>query len=337
MSSSVTLSTDTKKCSNLKEICIQDYRLPNGQKKDFYLTYQVFGQPLHEAPIILVNHALTGNSEVAGKNGWWKNLVGENQIVDTKKYTIICFDIPGNGYNKREDHLITDYQSLTTQVVGDLFWKGLEHLDIRNLHAVLGSSLGGGIAWEMAFQNPKAIAHLIPIATNLKASDWLIGNVLVQEQILNNSSQPIQDARIHAMHLYRNPASFQAKFKGEFITEENLYSVENWLNYHGRALEKRFSLSAYKLMNYLLKTIGAWITEEDIINFATTTTSKIHFITVDTDLLFTKDIQFQNFKRIQKYHKNTFYTEINSIHGHDAFLIEYEQLNTLLQPIFANL
>ena len=43
------------------------------------LTYQLFGQPLGEAPVIVVNHALTGNSQVIGKEGWWNQTVGEGQ------------------------------------------------------------------------------------------------------------------------------------------------------------------------------------------------------------------------------------------------------------------
>lgn len=337
MSVSEILSDKNQGTRRLQKIFIEDCTLSNGKKRSFNLTYQVFGKAIGSAPVVLINHALTGNSEVGGKNGWWKNLVGNNQIVDTQRFTVIAFDIPGNGYDKVEEHLINDYKSLTTQIIAELFWKGLDLLQIQELFAVLGSSLGGGIAWEMAFLEPQRIKHLIPIATNLKASDWLIGNVLVQERILNHSSHPIEDARMHAMHLYRNPASFQAKFKGDYLSEESQYTVESWLNYHGRALEKRFHLSAYKLMNYLLKTIGQWVTEKDIEEFSKKTTSQIHFIVVDSDVLFTRAEQVQSYEAIHQNCERSSYQEVNSIHGHDAFLIEYEQLNALLQPIFQEL
>ncbi len=333
---STPLSTD-QKTNLLQEILIENVVLPNQKRMDFVLTYQLFGQPLHKAPIILVNHALTGNSEVAGEKGWWKKLVGDHQIVDTTRFSVIAFDIPGNGYDQKEAHLLSDYTLLNTQTVAALFWKGLEKLGISQLFAVLGSSLGGGVSWEMVFLKPKSITHLIPIATNLKASDWLIGNVLVQERILNHSSHPIEDARIHAMHLYRNPASFKEKFKGAYKTEENQYAIESWLKYHGSVLEQRFTLAAYKEMNYLLKTIGEWITSEDLREFAQSTTSHIHCIVVDSDGLFTKAEQEHTFQTLKRYGAPISYQEIQSIHGHDAFLIEYEQLNALLKPIFENL
>ena len=64
---------------------------------DFPLSYQVFGQKLHTAPVILVNHALTGNSNVAGEKGWWKTLVGYGSVIDLQKYTVVCFNVAGNG------------------------------------------------------------------------------------------------------------------------------------------------------------------------------------------------------------------------------------------------
>ena len=52
------------------------------------LSYQIFGGEINSSPIVLVNHALTGNSNVTGKNGLWKDIVGENKLIDTNTYSI---------------------------------------------------------------------------------------------------------------------------------------------------------------------------------------------------------------------------------------------------------
>ncbi|MCG8739801.1 alpha/beta fold hydrolase [Tenacibaculum finnmarkense] len=63
------------------------------------LSYEVFGKELGTAPVVLINHALTGNSNVANqKNGWWKDLIGKNKAINMANYTVLCFNIPGNGY-----------------------------------------------------------------------------------------------------------------------------------------------------------------------------------------------------------------------------------------------
>ncbi len=319
---------------NNLQIIIINYPLTNGETQTFYLTYQLFGQPLHSAPIVLVNHALTGNSEVAGRNGWWNNLIGENKVIDLNKYTVIAFDIPGNGYDKNEKHLIHNYQDISTQIIAELFWEGVIQLNINELYAVIGGSLGGSIAWQMAILKPNRIKKLIPIATNYKASDWLIGNVLVQNSILIHSSQPIQDARMHAMLLYRTPASFDQKFKHQLVENEHKYKVESWLEYHGKALNNRFTIEAYLLMNHLLKTIGQNISDDDLIDFAKNTKTEIHSIAVNTDYMFTNIEQQETVEKLKSHNDFITYQEIESIHGHDAFLIEYEQLNQLLQPLF---
>ncbi|MFK7032841.1 alpha/beta fold hydrolase [Flavobacterium oreochromis] len=297
------------------------------------LLYQSFGQKIGTAPVVLINHALTGNSNVAGEAGWWKQLVGFNQTIDLNAFSVIAFNILGNGYNGSP--LVDNYQDFTTQDVARIFWEGLFTLGINELFAVVGGSLGGGIAWEMAFLQPKAIQFLIPIASNWKANDWLIANVLVQENILKNSSSPIEDARAHAMLLYRTPESLNQKFENAKVSEDE-YKVENWLNYHGKTLKKRFQLKSYLLMNHLLKTIGENLSMQDMETFLETTTAQICQVCIDSDYLFTANDNRELHNKFSKQYKKMQLFEMQSIHGHDAFLMEYEQLNTILKSIFTN-
>ena len=115
------------------------------------MSYQLFGQPLFEAPIVLVNHALTGNSNVCGEKGWWKDLIGHGKAIDTNQYTILAFNIPGNGY---DGFLIENYQNFIAKDIAKLFLAGFEKLKINQLFAIIGGSLGGGIAWQMAVLHP---------------------------------------------------------------------------------------------------------------------------------------------------------------------------------------
>ncbi|NHM00725.1 alpha/beta fold hydrolase [Flavobacterium difficile] len=317
----------------VQNITISNFLLQSGEVCRINLSFQTFGLPIGMAPIVIVNHALTGNSNVAGENGWWKEVVGENKVIDPQKFTIIAFNIPGNGYDEIPENLIENYKSFTTKDIASLFWKGLEYLKIEQLFAVIGGSLGGAIAWEMAFIKPKSIQNLIPIATNWKANDWLIGNVLVQDAILNHSINPIHDARLHAMLLYRTPESLTAKFNSEKNGNQDSYKVESWLLHHGEKLAGRFQLSAYKLMNHLLKTIGESYSEKDLQNFILSSNTKIHQIAINSDYFFAPNENIKTHNLLSNLTKNITYHEINSIHGHDAFLIEYERLNYILKTI----
>ena len=172
---------------NLRYINISNYTSDTGKDTNVNLSYQTFGKPLHDAPIVLVNHALTGNSNVIGEEGWWNDLIGTNKCIDTNLYTILAFNIPGNGYDNNAENIIENYKDFSARDIAQLFALAIDQLEITTLFAVLGGSVGGGIAWELAALKPQLIQHLIPIATDWKSTDWVIANCHIQDAILNIS------------------------------------------------------------------------------------------------------------------------------------------------------
>lgn len=323
--------------NQLQYISIPKFTTISGKILPIQLSYQLFGCPLYTAPIVLVNHALTGNSNVAGSKGWWQSLIGPNKAIDTNRFTVLAFNIPGNGFDGNPNHLIHNYKDVVARDIATIFLTGLKQLNIQRLFAVIGGSLGGGIAWEMAVINPTIVQHLIPIASDWKATDWIIANCLIQEQFLVNSKHPIHDARLHAMLCYRTPESFKARFERSKTPDVRYFNIESWLLHHGEKLQKRFQLSAYKLMNQLLKTIdvtqGRGGSATNILN---TIESQIHIIGIESDLFFVSDENRETLKLLQPKLSQVSYHEISSIHGHDAFLMEYDQLNTIVSTIFQN-
>lgn len=319
----------------LEKIDLFNFELENGKQRAYIsLFYQVFGQPINTAPIVVVNHALTGNSNITGENGWWNDLIGENKTIDTNYFTVIAFNIPGNGFDNNFGNLISNYKDFTIRDIARIFWEGLFFLNVNSVFALIGGSLGGAIAWEMVTLQPDKIENIIPIATDWKATDWVIANVLIQDQILNNSDDPIADARLHAMLLYRTPQSVNQRFQREKFNENSIFQIENWLVNHGIKLKNRFRLSSYKLMNHLLKTNDITRERNNFQSIITTINANIHIVAVDTDYFFIADENRKDYQQAKMVKENVFYHEINSIHGHDAFLIEFNQLAKILSPIF---
>lgn len=273
----------------LQKIDIYDFVLENDKRRSHVkLTYQIFGQPIGNAPVVLVNHALTGNSNVSGEKGWWKNVIDYDHIIDLHKYTVIAFNIPGNEY-ELENELSSDYKEVTTTDIAKIFWLGIDQLNIKSLFALIGGSLGGGISWEMAVLQPNRVQKLIPIATHYFASDWVIANVGIQDDILNQSQNPVAVARKHAMLLYRTPQSINQRFKN--AKEGNIYTVNDWLSYHGIILTERFSLKAYKQMNYLLGTINIVKNGFKLNQYLKNVKLEVHAININSDLLFQNDLE----------------------------------------------
>ncbi|MBC2838928.1 bifunctional aspartate kinase/homoserine dehydrogenase I [Robiginitalea sp. SC105] len=317
--------------SQLQHIQLSAYTTESGVSQAIELSYQLFGRPLHSAPVVLVNHALTGNSNVAGPDGWWTSLVGPGKCIDTDTFTVLCFNVPGNGY---DGFLIENYKDFIAGDIARIFLMGLEYLQIHELFALIGGSLGGGIAWEMAALRPDLARHLIPVASDWKSTDWLIANCQIQEQFLVNSSQPVHDARMHAMLCYRTPESFKQRFQRSTDQASRLFNVESWLLHHGKKLQERFQLAAYKLTNQLLKTIDITRRGEEAFRQLQQSGTHIHIIGVDSDLFFTAAENKETYKQLAQVNTNVTYGEIHSVHGHDAFLIEFGQMEELLRDVF---
>ena len=319
--------------STLQRLTLENYTTyKQASYKSIDVSYQLFGQELHTAPIVLVIHALTGNSDVAStENGWWTDLIGDRKLVDLEKYTVIAFNIPGNGY---DNVLIENYKDFIARDIARIFYLSLQKLNINNLFAVIGGSLGGGIAWEMAALYPDLIDYLIPIATDWKSTDWIIGHNAIQESILHNSKKPLQDARKMAMLFYRTPASFSKKFNRTKTADTNIYNVESWLDYHGRRLEDRFTLKAYLMMNHLLTTIDISSMHDSVEAVLSKIKSKIIQVSIDTDLFFVKEEALKTKQLLDKLNIQNEYHEVKSEYGHDAFLVEHKQITDFLTPIF---
>lgn len=318
----------------LHKITLPNLKNAAGTVQDITVSFQVFGKAIGTAPVVLVNHALTGNSQVTGENGWWNAIVGKGETIDTNRFTVLSINIPGNGFDGEEKNLLHNYKEFTLNDIAHVFLAVLDALKIEKLLAIIGGSIGGALAWEIAALRPNLAEHLIPIATDLKATDWVLANCRVQDQILNNSKTPVRDARMHAMTFYRTPQSFEQKFNRNREEDNTCYKIENWLQYHGKLLEKRYQLASYKLLNHLLTTIDIGRDSGDFLETALTIQSKIHLITVDTDWFFLAKENWDTYVHLSLRKKAVSISEIKSIHGHDAFLIENSQLIQYLTPIF---
>ena len=89
-------------------------------------------------------------------------------------------------------------------------------------------------------------------------------------------------------------------------------------------------------MNQLLKTIDITRNHESLETIISRVDANIYIVGINSDLFFTAKENRETYNEIKKFKNNVFYSEIDSQHGHDAFLMEYEQLDNLLEVVFKN-
>ncbi len=318
--------------SMIKTISIPNFKTHSGVVfPNFDLHYQHFGREIGTAPVVLVNHSLTGDALLTGKGGWWNEIIGPDKTIDTATYTVLGFNIPGNG---TLEQIFSNPEVFHAGDIASLFLLGLETLGIEKLYALIGGSIGGGIAWEMIALAPNITKYLIPVAADWKANDWIIANTFLQKRILQNSKHPLEDARIHAMLTYRTPQSFDFRFGRTTNQEMGMYNIESWLLYHGDKLAKRFKFESYLMMNHLLSTINIERSGCSVEEIIKNITAEIHLIAIDSDLFFTPTEDKKTMERCKPFKKELYYHELSSLHGHDAFLIENEAMAQILSKLF---
>jgi len=295
------------------------------------LQYQTFGQPLGQAPIVLVLHSLTGDAQICGPGGWWNDVVGPQKTIDTDRYSILAFNIPGNGV---DNFLLEDPYAFHLGDIARLMLWGIEQLNLSEIFAVVGGSIGGGLVWEIAVQSPQLAQHWIPVAADWKATDWLLAHTYLQKNILSQSNDPLFVARINAMITYRHPKSFRSRFKRSYNTDKQKFNIESWLDHHGEKIQERFLLEAYIAMNHLLSTLDVTRGGQSFEELIRPVQGDFHLIAIDTDLFFFPEEDQETAALLNQLGIHAHYHEIHSDHGHDAFLIEYPQVHQILTPIF---
>jgi homoserine O-acetyltransferase len=315
---------------NIRTIDFQNFNLEKGKMQELIsLSYQIVGQPIGSAPVIVVNHSLTGNSNICGRNGWWNGIIGEGKTIDTESYTIITFNIPGNGYNENPEDLIQNYRDFTIRDISTLFWEGLFNLKVNSLFAVIGGGLGGAIAWEMAVLQPKRIENLIPIATDWKTTDRIIANVLIQDQLLNNSEDAMVDARYYANLYFKNPVYVNQLFRRTNVETSSITAIEKCISNQNKC-----QISGYRLMNFIQKSNDLCRNRADFTSIIRSIHATIHLIGIDTDGIYSVDENRITFLKLRKFKTDVFYHEIESNFGQDAYLNETATIASFLQPIF---
>ena len=201
--------------SEIRFIDIGDFTLSNGKKlPNVVVAYQTHGELNREkSNAVLVFHALSGSSHIAGKNrsfakqnrlwkgdcctGWWDSFVGRNKIVDTKKHFVICQNILGGCYGTTGPASINQktgkpfgsaFPDLEIEDMARLQKAVLEKLGIERLGCVIGSSNGGCMAIEFALLFGDIADKVVIIGSAAKTSS--LNKLHGFEQLISIENDP---------------------------------------------------------------------------------------------------------------------------------------------------
>jgi len=285
------------------------------------IKYSIIGT-LNEAKsnVVWIFHALTGNSD---PTTWWSGLIGEDCAFNPEKDFIICANVIGSCYGSTgPENFSFPFITIRDMVKAHQLLR--DHLSIASVKLGIGGSLGGQQLLEWAVQEPEFFENIIPIATNAQHSAWGIAFNEAQRMALQNKDleKGLETARAIAMMSYRSYGAF-SNAQQDYDQRWDHFSASSYINYQGKKLRKRFTPYSYYVLSKAMDSHNISRRYYTIENALSRIQSNTLIIGIDSDVLFPAEEQQQLHQGI-----NGSKLEIlNSIYGHDAFLIETEKIN----------
>jgi homoserine O-acetyltransferase len=312
------------------------------------LRYRVIGDVAAAARNgwILVFHALTGSADV---EAWWEPLVGPGRALDTTRHAIVSANLLGGCYGSTgpiewQERTGTRFPELTPADLARAHIPLLEHLGIRRLALVTGGSLGGMVALQWGRMARVPTERLVVFAAPAAASPQAIGWNAVQRMAIEadpawlggeypagqGPGAGLAAARALAMITYRSSAEFQARFGRQSSRTEGMFDVEHYLRRQGDKLVARFDAASYvALMRAMdLQDVG------DLREAARQTAQRVRRVIgvgIDSDILYLPGEVRDWVAAYRAAGATAEYREIASLYGHDAFLIEWDQVEGILR------
>jgi homoserine O-acetyltransferase len=308
------------------------------------IAYQQWGEPLPDGSnVVWVIHALTANADVFD---WWPGLFGPNDFFNPDQWCIICANnlascygstgpLSNNPETGKPYH--ATFPDLTIRDLVNAHRLLSNHLGISKIAVVIGGSMGGQQALEWAVQDPDRFEYAILMATNAVHSPWGIAFNESQRMAIEADGSwgtDRDDAGLEGMKAARSMALLSYRHYGAYAKTQSpkagddpfLLRAVSYQRYQGEKLARRFNAYSYhaltKIMDSQDLSRGCGSVEEALASVKATTL----VLGIETDLLFPPAEQ----QRIAKGIPNGQYAGIDSLWGHDGFLLEMDSLCMLI-------
>jgi homoserine O-acetyltransferase len=314
---------------------------------------------------ILVCHALTGDSHAAGglapghpAPGWWDGLIGPGRALDTDRYFVVCVNVLGGCQgttgpaSQHPDDgapwasrfpVVTVRDWVRTQAIV------ADHLGVRTWLCALGGSMGGMQVLEWAVMHPDRVRSIIPIASDLAATAQQIGWWSTGRRVIHmdpkwrdgeyydaepgdGPHEGLSIARMVSQITFRSDDVFTDRFGRETVEPLDGFSlwqrfqVERYLEYHGDKLVRRFDANTYLLLTKAMDLHDIGRGRGGFEAAMARVRCRVQAMGISSDILYPSYQSREIVDLARACGVSADYVEIDSPHGHDAFLIETDQV-----------
>lgn len=326
---------------------------------------------------ILVCHALTGDAHAAGPAGeghptigWWDDLIGPGRALDTDRWFVVCANVlggcqgstgPSSPLPDRRGRYGPTFPVVSIRDMVRTQARVADALGVERWHAVVGGSMGGMQALEWGVMYPERVRGLVPIATCSAATAqqiawWSTGRraIALDPKWRDGNYYDAADgdgphnglaiARMISQVTFRSDDVFTDKFGREPV--ESLagrfdmwqrFQVERYLDYHGLKLARRFDANSYLLLTKAMDLHDLERGRGSLAAALRRISSPVLSMGITSDILYPMYQQQALVDDIVGVGGDARFHEIDSPHGHDAFLIDHDQVAAGLVPFLESL
>lgn len=329
------------------------------------LAYETYGElNSDKSDAVLILHALSADAHAAGCHvgdenpGWWDAMIGPGKAFDTEKYFVTCSNVIGGCKGSTGPYSLDpmtgrpyalNFPGITIADMVHAQRRLIDHLGIKKLLCVVGGSMGGMQVLQWVASYPEMVRSAIPIATTLKHSPQQIAfNEVVRQSIMSDPSwrdgdyygygQPERGLALARMigHItFMSDKSMEEKFSRRrkngnysfnFAAD---FEVEGYLRYKGDAFVKRFDANSYL---YITKAIDYFdLSGGKLIPDGAGVDTRFLVISFKSDWLYPSYQSQEIVRQLKIRHVDATYCELRSTYGHDAFLVELEEMRDIIR------
>jgi homoserine O-acetyltransferase len=334
-----------------------------GQLSDITVAYETWGT-LDEraANAVLVLHALSGDSHVAGPTGpghpspgWWGSLVGPGGPIDTDRFFVVCPNVlggcqgttgpsswapDGRPYGSRFPVVtVKDQVALERALAAEL--------GISTWFATIGGSMGGMRALQWAVEFPDMVERTVVVATGAAASAEQIALCWLQEQAIrldpnfrggdyyDSEQGPLAGvaiARGIGQVSYRSEWELQQRFAnnpqdGEDPLAGGRYAVESYLEHHGDKMIGRFDANSYLVLSEAMNHFDLGRGRGGVRSALARVRAQVTIAGISSDRLYPLRLQWELAELLGAGEVQV----VESSVGHDGFLVEHEAVGEVVR------
>jgi homoserine O-acetyltransferase len=301
--------------------------------------------------------------------GWWEDIVGPSRPIDTRKYFVICINSLGScfgstGPTSTDPATGEPYRmSFPVLTLDDVAVAGkvvIDHMGIDSLYALVGPSMGGMTALSMAVQFPGISRSLVVISAGARSSPYAIALRSLQREMIRRDPEwqegnypagagagPISGMRLArklGMITYRSGKEWDIRFGRERISGERKtgdsfgvdFEVEAYLEHHAQKFTGQFDANCYL---YLSRASDLF----DVAEYGGSIRAalkkveadRILIVGVKSDFLFGIEQQRELAADFKAAGRPVTLVELDSIQGHDSFLVDMDRFRPLLGGFFS--